>query len=47
MRAITVLPGQKGSVAPTERYRIHPEYLVAVDPALGTLGVLNFSNVAP
>jgi threonine dehydrogenase-like Zn-dependent dehydrogenase len=23
-----------------ERYRIHPEYLVAVDPALGTLGVL-------
>ncbi|MGB6455979.1 MAG: glucose 1-dehydrogenase [Streptosporangiaceae bacterium] len=24
----------------SERYRIHPEYLVAVDPALGTLGVL-------
>ncbi|MGC1282920.1 MAG: glucose 1-dehydrogenase [Streptosporangiaceae bacterium] len=23
-----------------ERYRIHPDYLVAVDPALGTLGVL-------
>jgi glucose 1-dehydrogenase len=23
-----------------ERYRIHPEYLVAVDPALGVLGVL-------
>src|SRR5262249_38161320 len=23
-----------------ERYRIHPEYLVPVDPALGTLGVL-------
>jgi len=24
----------------SERYRIHPEYLVAVDPALGNLGVL-------
>ena len=24
----------------SERYRIHPEYLVAVDPALGILGVL-------
>ena len=24
----------------SERYRIHPDYLVAVDPALGTLGVL-------
>jgi threonine dehydrogenase-like Zn-dependent dehydrogenase len=24
----------------SERYRIHPEYLVRVDPALGTLGVL-------
>ena len=24
----------------SERYRIHPEYLVAVDPALGVLGVL-------
>jgi threonine dehydrogenase-like Zn-dependent dehydrogenase len=24
----------------SERYRIHPEYLVSVDPALGTLGVL-------
>jgi len=24
----------------SERYRIHPEYLVAVDPALGSLGVL-------
>jgi glucose 1-dehydrogenase len=24
----------------SERYRIHPEYLVAVDPALGALGVL-------
>jgi glucose 1-dehydrogenase len=24
----------------SERYRIHPQYLVAVDPALGTLGVL-------
>jgi glucose 1-dehydrogenase len=24
----------------SERYRIHPEYLVTVDPALGTLGVL-------
>ena len=24
----------------SERYRIHPEYLVAVDPGLGTLGVL-------
>jgi threonine dehydrogenase-like Zn-dependent dehydrogenase len=24
----------------SERYRIHPEYLVAVDPALGDLGVL-------
>jgi glucose 1-dehydrogenase len=24
----------------SERYRIHPEYLVGVDPALGTLGVL-------
>jgi glucose 1-dehydrogenase len=24
----------------SERYRIHPEYLVAVDPALGTLGAL-------
>jgi glucose 1-dehydrogenase len=24
----------------SERYRIHPEYLVAVDPALGTNGVL-------
>jgi len=24
----------------SERYRIHPEYLVAVDPALGRLGVL-------
>jgi threonine dehydrogenase-like Zn-dependent dehydrogenase len=24
----------------SERYRIHPEYLVAVDPALGMLGVL-------
>ena len=24
----------------SERYRIHPEYLVAVNPALGTLGVL-------
>jgi threonine dehydrogenase-like Zn-dependent dehydrogenase len=24
----------------SERYRIHPEYLVAVDPALGTRGVL-------
>jgi threonine dehydrogenase-like Zn-dependent dehydrogenase len=24
----------------SERYRIHPEYLVAVDPALATLGVL-------
>jgi glucose 1-dehydrogenase len=24
----------------SERYRIHPEYLVAVDPALGLLGVL-------
>jgi glucose 1-dehydrogenase len=24
----------------SERYRIRPEYLVAVDPALGTLGVL-------
>ena len=24
----------------SQRYRIHPEYLVAVDPALGTLGVL-------
>ena len=24
----------------SERYRIHPEHLVAVDPALGTLGVL-------
>ena len=23
-----------------ERYRIHPEYLIAIDPALGTLGVL-------
>src|SRR5690348_6695259 len=24
----------------SERYRIHPEYLVAIDPALGRLGVL-------
>jgi threonine dehydrogenase-like Zn-dependent dehydrogenase len=24
----------------SERYRIHPEYLVAIDPALGVLGVL-------
>jgi glucose 1-dehydrogenase len=24
----------------SERYRIHPEYLVRIDPALGTLGVL-------
>ena len=24
----------------SERYRVHPEYLVAVDPALGILGVL-------
>ena len=24
----------------SERYRIHPEYLVAVDPVLGILGVL-------
>ena len=24
----------------SERYRIHPDYLVKVDPALGILGVL-------
>ena len=30
--------GRHGFAA--QRYRIHPEYLVAVDPALGTLGVL-------
>jgi threonine dehydrogenase-like Zn-dependent dehydrogenase len=32
------ITGRHGYAA--ERYRIHPEYLVAVDPALATLGVL-------
>ncbi|MBV9207816.1 MAG: glucose 1-dehydrogenase [Actinobacteria bacterium] len=32
------IKGRHGYAA--ERYRIHPEYLVAVDPALGVLGVL-------
>ena len=29
----------------SERYRIHPEYLVAVNPALGSLGVLLAATV--